>query len=137
MWWRKKDPERELLSRFLDLERVKLDHQADLEAKRGEIELRKAELELNHLEARTKADIELQRARQELREKRREIGRRSARKRWDREKGINQQGDAPECPLCLNPFYRGPGLTITLIRAHDAHVASREAAQPVAPEVLN
>jgi hypothetical protein len=137
VWWRKKNPERELLSRFLDLERIKLDHHADLQAKRDEIELRKLEIEMNHLEARTKADIELQKARQELREKRRAIGRASARKRWDREKGINPQGDAGDCPLCVNPFYRGPGLTIALIRAHDAHIASREAAPAAPGEVLN
>jgi hypothetical protein len=99
--------------------------------------LRKLEIEMNHLEARTKADIELQKARQELREKRREIGRRSARKRWDREKGINQQGDAPDCPLCVNPFYRGPALTVQLIREHDGHVASREATPQPPREVLN
>jgi hypothetical protein len=137
MWWRKKNPERELLSRFLDLETVKLGHHADLQAKRDEIELRKLEIEMNHLEARTKADIELQKARQELREKRRAIGRASARKRWDREKGINQQGDSPDCPLCVNPFYRGSAFTVALIRAHDAHIAAREAGPQPAPEAMN
>jgi hypothetical protein len=137
MWWGKKNLERELLSRFLDLERIKLDHHADLQAKRDEIELRKLEIEMNHLEARTKADIDLQKAREELREKRREIGRRSARKRWDRAKGINQQGEASDCLLCVNPFYKGPGLTIALIRAHDTHVAVREAQTAPEGERLN
>jgi len=126
-------PDQLLLTSFLDLERSRLERRGELEAKRDELEVRKLELELNHLETRTRMDIETAKAREDLRNVKRENAKNFMRKKRA-DVRANGNGGANGCPLCADENYRGPQLTVELIRAHRGHEV--RAAAPVQPAPL-